>query len=67
VGFRQTGIPIKRGARHSGRSKYSLLGLITLAADGVFAFSIVPIRAAALLGAVVMVTLLYVCYSLTLN
>jgi glycosyltransferase involved in cell wall biosynthesis len=65
VGFRQTGIPIRRGARHSGRSKYSLLGLTKLAADGIFAFSIVPIRAAALLGAVVMViSLLYVCYAL---
>jgi polyisoprenyl-phosphate glycosyltransferase len=65
VGFRQTGIPIRRGERHSGRSKYSFLGLIKLAADGIFAFSIVPIRAAALLGAVVMViSLLYVCYSL---
>jgi glycosyltransferase involved in cell wall biosynthesis len=65
VGFRQTGIPIRRGARHSGRSKYSLLGLTKLAADGIFAFSIVPIRAAALLGAVVVViSLLYVCYAL---
>src|SRR5258707_8334893 len=48
VGFRQTGLPIRRGARHSGSSKYSILGLIKLAADGIFAFSIVPIRAAAL-------------------
>jgi len=65
VGFRQTGIPIRRAERHSGRSKYSFFGLIKLAADGIFAFSIVPIRAAALLGAVVMViSLLYVCYSL---
>ena len=50
VGFRQTGIPVRRGARHSGGSKYSLLGLVKLAADGIFAFSIVPIRAAALHG-----------------
>jgi dolichol-phosphate mannosyltransferase len=65
VGFRQTGITVKRGARHSGSSKYSFLGLIKLAADGIFAFSIVPIRAAALLGAVVTaISLLYVCYAL---
>jgi polyisoprenyl-phosphate glycosyltransferase len=65
VGFRQTGLAIRRDERHSGRSKYSLLGLIKLATDGIFAFSIVPIRAAALLGTVVMViSLLYVCYSL---
>jgi len=65
VGFRQTGISVRRGERHSGRSKYSLLGLIKLATDGIFAFSIVPIRAAALLGAAVMlISMLYVCYSL---
>src|SRR6266403_5195701 len=55
VGFRQTGLDVERAERHSGRSKYGLLGLMKLAADGVFSFSIVPIRAAALLGTVVMV------------
>ncbi|HTB94281.1 MAG TPA: glycosyltransferase family 2 protein [Candidatus Sulfotelmatobacter sp.] len=52
VGYRQTGIPIERLERHSGNSKYGLLQLLKLAADGLFAFSIVPIRAAALLGAI---------------
>ena len=51
VGFRQTGVPVERSERHSGRSKYSVLRLLRLASDGIFAFSIVPIRAAALLGA----------------
>jgi glycosyltransferase involved in cell wall biosynthesis len=51
VGYRQTGIPIERLERHSGNSKYGLPRLLKLAADGLFAFSIVPIRAAALLGA----------------
>jgi glycosyltransferase involved in cell wall biosynthesis len=65
VGFRQVGIPVERAERHSGRSKYSFIRLIKLAADGVFAFSIVPIRAAALLGAFVMfVSVLYVAYAL---
>jgi glycosyltransferase involved in cell wall biosynthesis len=65
VGFRQTGLPIERGERHSGKTKYGLFRLIRLAADGIFAFSIVPIRAAGLLGAAVMVgSLLYVFYSL---
>jgi glycosyltransferase involved in cell wall biosynthesis len=65
VGFRQAGLPVERGERHSGKTKYSLLRLIRLAADGIFAFSIVPIRAAGLLGAAVMVvSLLYVFYSL---
>lgn len=65
VGFRQTGLPVEREERHSGRSKYSLLRLLTLATDGIFAFSIVPIRAAALLGAAaIAVSMLYVVYAL---
>jgi dolichol-phosphate mannosyltransferase len=51
VGFRQTGIQVERSERHSGETKYGFLRLLKLAADGIFAFSIVPIRAAALLGA----------------
>jgi glycosyltransferase involved in cell wall biosynthesis len=51
VGFRQIGIPVERSERHSGKSKYSVLRLLKLAFDGIFAFSIVPIRAAAILGA----------------
>lgn len=52
VGFRQIGIPVERHERPAGRSKYSLRRLLGLAFDGIFAFSTVPIRAAALLGAV---------------
>lgn len=51
VGFRQIGIPVERAARHAGRTKYSPLKLLKLASDGIFAFSIVPLRAAAILGA----------------
>ncbi|MBV9180003.1 MAG: glycosyltransferase family 2 protein [Acidobacteria bacterium] len=51
VGFRQIGVPIERSARHAGRPKYSALGLLKLASDGIFAFSIVPLRAAAIVGA----------------
>jgi dolichol-phosphate mannosyltransferase len=54
VGFRQIGIPIDRAQRHSGQSKYSLRKLFELASDGIFAFSIVPVRAATLLGALAM-------------
>jgi dolichol-phosphate mannosyltransferase len=50
VGFRQIGVPIERSRRHAGRTKYSPLKLLKLASDGIFAFSIVPLRAAALLG-----------------
>ncbi len=65
VGFRQIGIPVERAERHSGKSKYSVMRLTKLAFDGIFAFSIVPIRAAALMGAFVMfLSTLYVIYSL---
>ncbi len=50
VGFRQVGIPVERDERPTGHSKYSLRRLLGLAFDGIFAFTIVPIRAAALLG-----------------
>ncbi|MGD0271752.1 MAG: glycosyltransferase family 2 protein, partial [Candidatus Sulfotelmatobacter sp.] len=64
VGFRQVGIPVERAERHSGRSKYSLMRLMKLATDGIFAFSIVPIRAAAFAGAFVMfLSVLYVAYA----
>jgi glycosyltransferase involved in cell wall biosynthesis len=53
VGFKQIGIPVERAARHSGKSKYSFRRLVRLAFDGIFAFSIVPIRAATLLGILV--------------
>src|ERR1700676_24692 len=65
VGFRQMGIPVERAERHSGKSRYSLMRLMKLAADGIFAFSIVPIRATALLGTIVMLlSSVYVCYAI---
>jgi len=65
VGFRQTGIAVERSERHSGKSKYSVMRLVKLAFDGIFAFSIVPIRAAALFGAFVMfLSSLYVIYAI---
>jgi glycosyltransferase involved in cell wall biosynthesis len=64
IGYRQTGVPVERAARHSGNSKYNLMRLTKLAADGVFAFSIVPIRAAALFGAAAMfVSTVYALYA----
>lgn len=65
VGFRQIGIPMERSARHAGRTKYSPLKLLKLASDGIFAFSIVPLRAAAVLGAgAIGISLLFSLYSL---
>lgn len=55
VGFRQTGLAIERAGRTAGRSKYSVRSLLGLAFDGIFAFSTVPLRAAAGLGALVVI------------
>jgi polyisoprenyl-phosphate glycosyltransferase len=51
VGFRQIGVPVERDPRHAGHTKYSAVRLLKLASDGIFAFSIVPLRAAAIAGA----------------
>ncbi len=65
VGFRQTGVVVERSGRYAGSSKYDLLKLLKLAADGVFAFSTVPLRAAALIGAVaVSLATVFAAYSL---
>ncbi len=50
AGFRQTGIEVERDARFRGESKYSWLKLFRLAADGIFSFSAVPLRAASWMG-----------------
>lgn len=50
VGFKQTSVALDRGRRELGTTKYSLGKLIKLALDGTFAFSIAPLRAAALMG-----------------
>ena len=51
VGFPQTGIPVERDARAGGEPSYTLGKLFRLAFDGVFAFSVAPLRAAWLFGA----------------
>jgi dolichol-phosphate mannosyltransferase len=56
---------VERAVRHSGSSKYGMLRLLKLASDGIFAFSIVPIRAAALLGtASIGVSTLFALYAI---
>jgi dolichol-phosphate mannosyltransferase len=65
VGFPQIGIPIERPGRHAGRTKYSPFKLFKLAFDGIFAFSIVPLRAASILGAAAITfSVLYSLYSI---
>lgn len=50
IGLRQVGVDVDRDQRFAGRSKYSITSLASLAFDGVFAFSRVPLRVASLLG-----------------
>lgn len=65
VGFRQTGIPVERGERAAGRSRYTFGKLLRLAFDGIFAFSMAPLRAAAILGFFVIVgSLVFAAYSM---
>jgi glycosyltransferase involved in cell wall biosynthesis len=55
VGFRQTGLIVERDERFAGETRYGPIKLLKLASDGVFSFSIVPIRAAAMIGLVAIV------------
>lgn len=65
VGFKQTGLVVDRAGRHAGRSKYTPLKLLKLASDGIFAFSIVPLRAALVLGLGAIVTsIVYAIYAI---
>jgi polyisoprenyl-phosphate glycosyltransferase len=65
AGFRQIGIPVDRDARSHGKSKYGLRKLFRLASDGIFSFSIVPIRIAAALGGfTILATSLFALYAL---
>jgi dolichol-phosphate mannosyltransferase len=51
VGFKQKGIEVERAARHAGSTKYSLRKLLRLATDGLLSFSLAPVRAASVCGA----------------
>lgn len=50
AGFRQIGLEYERVARAAGETKYQFRKLLRLAADGVFAFSLLPLRLATYLG-----------------
>jgi len=53
VGFRQTGVEYEREARHSGDSKYGLVGLARLAMNGIVSFSDKPLIYVTLFGAII--------------
>lgn len=65
AGFRQDGVDLDRDARHAGQSKYTMSRLLKLAFDGIFSFSVAPLRVASLLGAVTtLLTGAYATYAL---
>jgi polyisoprenyl-phosphate glycosyltransferase len=53
AGFKQIGIEYEREARAAGESQYSLWKLCELAFDGIFSFSVVPLRLTTYFGLIV--------------
>jgi dolichol-phosphate mannosyltransferase len=51
VGFPQIGIPVERDRRAGGEPSYTTRKLLRLAFDGIFSFSVTPLRAAWIVGA----------------
>ena len=65
VGFRQTAVRVEREARYARQAEIQRPELLKLAMDGIFSFSIVPLRFLTLLGALTMsVAMGYAGYSL---
>jgi len=50
IGFRSVILPYTPGARLAGQSKYSLRKMLRLASDGMFSFSLAPLRLALVMG-----------------
>jgi glycosyltransferase involved in cell wall biosynthesis len=50
VGFKQAGVEYERSARTAGTSKYSITKLFRLAYDGIFSFSIFPLKIVSIVG-----------------
>lgn len=68
AGFRQIGVPVERLPRLRGTPKYTLKGLIRLAADGIFSFSVMPLRLATLIGALLFaVSAVYGGYAMSMK
>lgn len=65
IGLNQVGVDVERQERYAGRSKYRLSALASLAFEGIFAFSRLPLRLATFLGLfTVMAGVLYGVYVL---
>ncbi len=53
LGFKQVGIPYDRPDRYAGNSSYDLIKLFKLACDGIFSFSVLPLRLSLIIGIIV--------------
>ena len=51
IGLKQVGVDVDRQERFAGESKYSMRALASLAFEGIFAFSRLPLRLATVVGA----------------
>ena len=68
VGFKQKGIAAPRDSRQGGVSKYTLRRLVRLALDGVFAFSVVPLRAASAAGCLTLIgSIVFTAYAISVR
>lgn len=68
VGFRQCALPYHRAARFAGATKYPLIKMVRFAADGIMSFSVLPLRAATLLGlAAAAIAMTGIAYALLLR
>jgi polyisoprenyl-phosphate glycosyltransferase len=53
LGGRQEAVPVDRGARRHGETRYPITKLVRLALDGLFSFSDAPLRLASLVGTII--------------
>ncbi len=54
LGFKQCGVPLDRDARELGESTYTVKKLLTLAMDGLLAFSVAPLYFLPMIGGILM-------------
>jgi dolichol-phosphate mannosyltransferase len=68
IGFRQFGLKYARDARFAGETKYPLGKMINLALDGIFSFSVVPLRFVTMMGIItVLLAAVGILYSLAIR
>lgn len=68
IGFRQAAVPYKRAPRFAGATKYSLSKMFSLAFDGLFSFSTLPLRFMTLIGiATFVIAIVGICYAVMLR